>query len=271
MIYRGLIRTTSIFAMLLPAILISCSSNDEPGKVDCATVNLALSVTGTTNPNSCAVNNGSITVSATGGEAPYTFSLNNSSSFQSSSTFSNLGSGSFVVTVKDRNGCTQSIGNVVLTVPDAPEASVAATQADTECGSDTGILTVNAAGGTGALSYSRNGTTFQASNVFANLRAGNYVITVKDESGCATTVNAQVENQTGVSYNLNIKTLFQNECSGNGCHPSQADLFTYSTAKSLASGIKSRTQSGNMPPNGTLSQAQKDLIACWVDHGAPEN
>jgi hypothetical protein len=173
--------------------------------------------------------------------------------------------------VKDRNGCTQSIANVVLAAPNAPEASVESTQADSECTSDTGILTVNAAGGTGVLSYSRNGTTFQASNIFANLRAGNYVITVKDESGCTTSVNAQVANQTGVSYDLNVKTLFQNECSGNGCHPSQGDLFTYSSAKSLASAIKSRTQSGNMPPNGTLTQAEKDLIACWVDHGAPEN
>jgi hypothetical protein len=264
---------TSVTLLTLPVIvmLVSCSSNDEPTRVDCTTVNLNLSVTGTTNPNSCAVNNGSITVSATGGEAPYTFALNNSTSFQSSSTFSNLGSGIFIVTVKDRNGCTQSITNVVLSAPDAPEASVESTQADSECTSDTGILTVNAAGGTGVLSYSRNGTTFQASNIFANLRAGNYVITVKDESGCTTSVNAQVANQTGVSYDLNVKALFQNECSGNGCHPSQGDLFTYSSAKNLASAIKSRTQSGNMPPNGTLSQAEKDLIACWVDHGAPEN
>lgn len=258
--------------MLLSTIVIlSCSSNDEPTKVDCTTVNLTLSVTGTTNPNSCSVNNGSITVSATGGEAPYTFSLNNSNSFQSSPTFSNLGSGIFVFTVKDRNGCTQSIGNAVLTAPNAPEASVESTQADNECNTDTGILTISAAGGTGALSYSRDGATFQASNVFTSLRAGSYVITVKDESGCTTTVNAQVGNQTGVTYDLNIKTLFENNCSGSGCHPSRGDLFTYSTAKSLADGIKSRTQSGSMPPNGTLSQAQKDLIACWVDHGAPEN
>ncbi len=266
------VKTKNPFIVLLSTlVLLSCSSNDEPTKVDCSTVNLTLSVTGTTNPNSCSVNNGSITVSATGGEAPYTFSLNNSSSFQSSSTFSNLSSGSYVITVNDRNGCTQSTANVVLAAPNAPEASVESSQADTDCNSDTGILTVNAAGGTGALSYSRDGATFQASNVFTSLRAGSYVITVKDESGCTTNVNAQVGNQTGVTYNGNIKTLFENNCSASGCHPSQADLFTYSTAKSLAAGIKSRTQSGNMPPNGTLSQAQKDLIACWVDHGAPEN
>jgi hypothetical protein len=266
-----LVKIKISFLILLSSILIlSCSSNDEPTKVDCSTVNLTLSVTGTTNPTSCSVNNGAITVSATGGEAPYTFSLNNST-FQSSSTFSNLGSGTFVITSKDRNGCTQSIANVALTAPNAPEASVVSTQADTDCNTDTGILTISASGGTGALSYSRDGATFQASNVFTTLRAGSYVITVKDESGCTTTVNAQVGNQTGVTYNGNIKTLFENNCAGSGCHPSRGDLFTYSTAKSLAPGIKSRTQSGNMPPSGTLSQAQKDLIACWVDHGAPEN
>lgn len=258
-----------MLAMLV--MMIACSSNDEPTKVDCSTVNLTVSVTGTTNPSSCLVNNGSITVSATGGESPYTYDLNNSSSFQSSPTFSNLGSGSYTVTVKDRNGCTQSLANVALASPAAPEATVASTQADTDCTTDTGVLTVTAAGGTGVLSYSSNGTTFQASNVFTDLRAGNYVITVKDESGCTTTVSAVVGNQTGVSYNLNVKSLFESKCQGASCHPSNGDWFTYSVAKDRAANIKTRTQNGTMPPNATLSQSEKDLIACWADHGAPEN
>jgi hypothetical protein len=83
-------------------------------------------------------------------------------------------------------------------------------------------------------------------------------------------VSVVVPNATGVTFNANIRALFQNNCGGGGCHPSRGDLFTYDAARLRAASIKSRTQSGNMPPNASLTQAQINQIACWVDHGAPE-
>src|SRR5207247_2106992 len=41
-------------------------------------------------------------------------------------------------------------------------------------------------GGSGALTYSKDNATFQASGTFANLAAGNYTIWVKDANGCQT-------------------------------------------------------------------------------------
>ncbi|MCU0356870.1 MAG: SprB repeat-containing protein [Cyclobacteriaceae bacterium] len=249
---------------------IGCSSNDEPVRIDCATVSITVAVAGTTNPTSCAVSNGSITVAPTGGEEPYTYNLNNTSTFQSGATFSNLASGIYTVTVRDRNGCTGTISNIVLAAPNAPEATANAIVADASCDNDTGSVTINATGGTGTLSYSRNGTTFQASNVFQNLRAGSYTFTVRDENNCVTTLTVAVPNATGVTFNGSIRALFQNNCGGGGCHPSRGDLFTYDAARLRAASIKSRTQSGNMPPNASLTQAQISQIACWVDHGTPE-
>ena len=46
----------------------------------------------------------------------------------------------------------------------------------------------------------------------------------------------------------------------------------FSNIQSSASQIKSLTQSGAMPKNGSkLSQTQLDAIACWVDDGALNN
>ncbi len=47
----------------------------------------------------------------------------------------------------------------------------------------TGSITASATGSTG-FTFSKDGTTFQASGTFSNLAAGNYTITAKDDAGC---------------------------------------------------------------------------------------
>jgi hypothetical protein len=50
-------------------------------------------------------NTGQIIVSGSGGATPYTFSINNGASYQSSNTFNNLPTGTYQIRVKDNNGC----------------------------------------------------------------------------------------------------------------------------------------------------------------------
>jgi len=77
---------------------------------------------------------------------------------------------------------------------------------------------------------------------------------------------------TDVSYANEINSLLTQKCApchiGGGQFP---DLTTYESVSQNANGIKAQTQSGNMPKNGTLTQDQIDLIACWVDNGALDN
>lgn len=54
--------------------LVSCSSSDDPGPVDCATSDFALTFT-SADPTSCSANDGSITASVTGGDGPYQYAL----------------------------------------------------------------------------------------------------------------------------------------------------------------------------------------------------
>lgn len=92
------------------------------------------------------------------------------------------------------------------------------------------------------------------------------------QSGSEDEMNPPDKCSTIVSYSNTIRPLIDQKC-GN-CHldGSQApDLTNYETIKANASKIKSLTQSGIMPKEGSLTQTQKDAIACWVDNGALNN
>lgn len=65
----------------------------------------------------CSSPSGTITVSASGGIAPYQYKIN-SGSYQSSNIFSSLSGGNYTVTVIDASSCTSSVtANVPSTAP----------------------------------------------------------------------------------------------------------------------------------------------------------
>jgi hypothetical protein len=69
------------------------------------------------------------------------------------------------------------------------------------CSAFDGVIEATASGGNGGFTYSKDGTTFQTSNTFNNLAAGNYEITVKDTKGCTTKKTVTV---TSVGSNLSL-------------------------------------------------------------------
>jgi gliding motility-associated-like protein len=133
-------------------------------------------------------NNGSITVTASGGTGAIQYSKDNGTTYQASNIFSPLAPGSYTIMVKDANGCTASYASnpVVITEPATAVSISSVASVNVLCkGSSTGSITVTASGGTGAIQYSKdNGTTYQASNIFSNIPAGSYTIKVKDANAC---------------------------------------------------------------------------------------
>ncbi|MHA3789405.1 T9SS type A sorting domain-containing protein [Flavobacterium hauense] len=128
--------------------------------------------------------NGMATVSATGGTGAYTYSWTPSGG--TAATASGLGAGTYTVTVKDANNCTDTQSFTILQPANAVTASAVA-QTNIACrGNATGSATVSASGGTGAYTYSwapTGGTLATASN----LTAGTYTVTVTDANGCTDT------------------------------------------------------------------------------------
>lgn len=125
-------------------------------------------------------NNGMITVNPTGGNPPYTYSLDGGA-FQSSNTFK-VGAGAYSVRVQDAKNCDALYNNITVTAPAALSAVIGGTANATCDGGADGIITVTATGGSGNYQYSSGGA-FQSSNVLKVL-PGTYTVTVKDVNGC---------------------------------------------------------------------------------------
>jgi len=141
---------------------------------------------------SCFGGNTTLTVTATGGTAPYQYSLNGGT-FQSGNTFTVI-AGSHIVTVRGTNLCTTTAA-ITVTQPTAITAS--ASVIPIACNGGTTTLTATATGGTTAYQYSLNGGTYQTSNTFT-VGTGVQTVTVKDANGCTKTATAVTVTQPAV-------------------------------------------------------------------------
>ncbi|WP_159439829.1 T9SS type B sorting domain-containing protein [Pontibacter lucknowensis] len=149
----------------------------------------------TATASSCGSPNGSLTVTGvTGNTETYTYSIDGVN-FQESATFSNLLADDYTITVKDENGCTFAKD---FTVTDVAGPSFVAEAESSTCGDSNGQIVVsNVTGGTGTYQYSLNNGSFQNSNSFANLAAGEYIVSVRDGKGCVATQTIEVTNIPG--------------------------------------------------------------------------
>lgn len=254
-------------------LFTGCSGGgDEPGEFDCSASDLAVTFV-KVDPESCTLVNGSITVTATGGKAAYTYALN-AGNFGTNATFSNLSGGDYVVRVKDKNGCVVETDEIQLRIPGSDLTATVSTEPDTECVDNNGTITVNAAGGTAPYEYKLNNQAFGSSATFNALSAGNHTVTVKDAAGCQFPKAVTVQRgDTGTSLTADIMPIIETKCAVNGCHngSQSPNLSTKASVVSNAAAIKTQTQSGAMPKEGSITAAQKALIACWVDDGAKNN
>lgn len=130
-------------------------------------------------------NNGSIVITPAGGIAPYTYSINNGSSYSSNASFTGLAAGNYQVIAKDSIGCTSSVQTFTITQP-ANVLSYSISQNSPICiGTTAGTINVSASGGTSPYQYSRNaGISYQSASLFDVLGAGNYTIRVRDANNC---------------------------------------------------------------------------------------
>ncbi|MFN6048495.1 MAG: hypothetical protein ACK45C_10860, partial [Bacteroidota bacterium] len=146
----------------------------------------ALSLSNSSQTNVLCFGNttGSVTVSASGGTSPYEYKIG-SGSYSSSATFSTLAAGSYTITAKDANGCTQTL-SVTITQPSAAISVTAVVSTNISCNAGTdGTITITATGGSTKKYSIDNGSTFQSSNVFTGLAAGTYTIVVSDNNNCS--------------------------------------------------------------------------------------
>lgn len=181
-------------------------------------------------------------------------------------------SASLLATLFLLNSCSESDDE-----PDpclnGPEISVDEVLASVE-GKSTGEITVSATGGASPYMYSIDGSNFQSSGTFSGLEADDYTIIVKDANECTDSEMATVDEIPEVFYANQIRPIIDTNCQVSNCHGSNGNIPTFATyadVQAKADRIKARTGAGTMPPSGPLASADVQMIADWVDQGAPNN
>lgn len=138
-----------------------------------------------------------VTVYATGGTPPYSGTGNFS-----------VRAGTYSYTVTDINGLSTT-KSIVVTEPAQIAINAVAGNISTYGG--TTSLTVNTEGGVGPYYYQLNNGVFQTSNIFNNLVAGNYLITVKDQNNCTRSVNVNITQPSLLSVQISTTAI---SCNG---------------------------------------------------------
>jgi SprB repeat len=260
----------SLLVVVLTVIFSACSSDDDP--VDCATSGPVMSLDGVNDAASCSSNDGTIRVSVSGGKEPYSFFVNNQA-VGNSPEINNLQAGSYSVLVSDANHCSSSLDNVTIKSQDFSFTTTI--QPNTNCLVGNGSITVDIEGPNPPYNFRLGNGNLTSDNFFSALQTGNHIITVQDNNNCTVTLSITIpQGTTGTSWSNDIKPIFEKNCAISGCHNgvSRSNNFReYASAKSFAKTIKSKTQDRSMPFDGSLTQDQIDLIACWVDDGALQN
>lgn len=142
---------------------------------------------------------GSIAVEVQGGTVPLDYVVDGDT--LNTVMLSMVGAGDYAIEVVDSNGCSYD-ASVTLTEPTQIVPTGAVT--DVLCnGDDNGALVVTATGGTGmGYTYNLDGAGFGPNGEFAGLEAGDYTVTVQDDSECTGTVDVTVGGPDAIAVNV---------------------------------------------------------------------
>ncbi|MFM7080046.1 MAG: beta strand repeat-containing protein, partial [Bacteroidota bacterium] len=213
-----------------------------------------------TNVSCNGLNNGSITINVAGGTSPISYSINGGFTTSTNNSFNNLAPGAYSILVTDGNGCT---GTSTANIIQPAAITLSTTTSNASCGNNDGSANITASGGSGALTYSLNGSAAQPSGLFGNLGAGSYNVVVTDQSGCTATIVASVSNNAApIISNVNNTNI---NCYGNtnGTISISAAGGTAPLSYSINNGLSYQSASTfNSLPGGTYSISVLDANGC---------
>lgn len=243
-----------------------CDDEVTPEPVDCAVNPVQLSLVSSSHSN-CNAKDGSIEVQATGGSGTYRYQLDGGSE-QTSATFGNLGAGVYEITAVDENNCSAT---VEASLQNEDGVNISFETIPSGCKGSEGSIEVTAFDGTPPYQFKLNNGAAGDISTFSGLQGGEYVLAVNDATGCE--VQQTVRVRSGVSFSTSISPIIQNKCAVSGCHNGTQfpDFRTFKNIHDNAGKIKTLTGNRTMPQDGTLTQEEIDMIACWVDDGALDN
>ncbi|MVM28626.1 gliding motility-associated C-terminal domain-containing protein [Spirosoma sp. HMF4905] len=195
----GAFQSTPIFSSLSPGsytVVAKDAAGCQAAQSVSITTDTAPSISSLkSTPPHCETANGEVTVVATGGKAPLTYSIDYGVSFQSSPLFTKLAGGTYTLRARDANGCET---NSAISLPAfKPMVILSTATVPTSCGQANGQANLTTSGGTSPVQYSINSTVFQTNTIFTGLKAGNYTLVARDNEGCTVTQSVSVASSSG--------------------------------------------------------------------------
>ncbi|MCW5517433.1 Ig-like domain-containing protein [Muriicola sp. Z0-33] len=164
-----------------------------------------------TDPTDCGIEDGTITISATGTSLLY--SIDNGTTFQASNSFTGLAGGTYDIVV-EANGSVncQATDQVTLVAPVLPTIDNITATDPSDCGVNDGTIMITATG-TDLLYSIDGGTIFVANSIFTDLAAGSYNIVVL-ENGSVTCLATNSVNLTAPAAPVisNVATTDPSDC-----------------------------------------------------------
>lgn len=158
---------------------------------------------------------GEVTVSASGGNGGYIFSLNTVTAIgDGPHVFANLSDGTDTVSVQDSLGCSNILPFEILPTTDMVVYPSELT-ASSGCNQYDGIGIVDSVtGGSGSFQYSINGGgSFQNDSIFTTLISGNYILITRDVVfGCEDTTRFVITAPGGVDMDAIIADITDPSC-----------------------------------------------------------
>lgn len=157
-------------------------------------------------------NNGSIDISATGGQGTLNYRWSNSSL---SPDLTAVGEGTYILTVTDANNCKETL-EVAITEPEPLTINIAVVN---ETGINNGRVTANVTGGTPGYNYvwlNNAGQVVGNQQTVSNLPAGIYTVQITDRNGCDAQRSAAIQSQ-GCTGTFEVTLTAQpTACDGTG-------------------------------------------------------
>jgi hypothetical protein len=191
--------------------------------------------------------NGSLTFSATGGTGTLAFTVNGISAASPASR----PAGTYTIVATDANGCSAS-SVLIITQPAAIILTALSTNAT--CNGTNGNLNFTATGGTGAITFSVNGTPAVSP---ASHPAGTYTIVATDAIGCSASAVRTITQPSALTLTASSANAF---CNGNNgslifSATGGAGSITYTVNGLIAISPASR-------PAGTYTIVATDANSC---------
>lgn len=182
-------------------ILITDANNCEHPESIYVPQPLAISLDLLVDQIDCANgNNGNITVSASGGTGNLDYEWSNGDTGTSAN---NLAVGDYLLSVTDDKNC-EVIESISIAEP-TPISLDIQTEAVNCAGGLNGMITLNASGGTGIISYQwDNGAT---TNTINNLEEGEYAVTLTDANNCEYTEAIYISEPAPIELSAEIASI----------------------------------------------------------------